>query len=109
MESQRLEPLLAGDDLSFAKRCNLAVTHGFNSFFELRIPNLPLVKATSRLWVHGAGVAHNRRRSSLDAPAETGINEGTHVVCHLIPLLEKGVVTVRRVELVVLDIFAKLT
>jgi hypothetical protein len=34
MEGEGLEPLLCGNDFGFAKRLDLAVTHGLCSFFS---------------------------------------------------------------------------
>jgi hypothetical protein len=110
MERERLEPLLGRDDLCFAKRRDLAVTHGFSSFFKfemLTIPDSLRWRAPSRPWVRVAAVARNQRGSSLAGPGDASVDEGTNGLRHLLPLLEEGVVTVRRVELVVLDIFAK--
>ena len=112
MEGERLEPLLGRDDLGFAERCDLAVTHGFYSFFTFEILTVPgslRWRAPSRPWVRAAAVARNQRGSSLDVPGDASVDEGTDGLRHLLPLLEKGVVTVRRVELVVLDVFAKVT
>src|SRR5829696_4236596 len=63
----------------------------------------------SRPSVHEAAVEHNRQCSLCSSAPAVSAHEGTDGLGHLLPLLEGRVVTVRRIKLVILDVFVKST
>src|SRR5215213_3461590 len=88
---------------------SLSLTAIAPSSHQRHFPALCSDDPASRPSAHGVAVEHNRQCSLRNGSPAAGAHERTDDLGQRLPLLEKGVVPVRRIELVILDVFAKST